>query len=186
MFYLQKTLKFLSEDDINIRKIIKAFEIIIKINILMKSQRYTYVEKFHEIILTDRQAYQNFIQYVINSAKNLNNENFNNENFRDEKNAVINADAISNENNVLQEILFDAVLNDDEENLKNNVLSLQKRAQIQKSFAKKKRGRKHKKDKYKKFLALFNVHVGLHLTDMARKYATIINLNVLSYEMKHM
>ena len=85
MFYLQKILKFFFENDIDIRKIIKIFEIIIKINTLMRNQRYIYVEKLYEVILIDRQAYQNLIQCVINFAKGSDNENFDNENFRDEK-----------------------------------------------------------------------------------------------------
>ena len=54
------------------------------------------------------------------------------------------------------------------------------------NLSQKKRNRKYKENKYKKFLALFNVHVGLHLTDMTRKYVIMMNLNVLLYEMKHM
>ena len=152
----------------------------------MGSQRYTYVEELHEVILAGRQAYQNLIQCVIGSAEGSGNENSGNEGFRDEENAVTNADAVSDENNVLQEVLSDAVLSDDGGDSENDVLPLQGRAQIQKPFAEKKRGRKYKGDKYKKLLALPNVHAGLHLADMAREYATVMNLNVLSYEMKHM
>ena len=66
------------------------------------------------------------------------------------------------------------------------MLSFQKRAQIQKFFAKKKKNKKHKKNKYKKFFALFNVYVDLHLTNITREYIIMMNLNVLLYEMKHM
>ena len=186
MSYLQKASRLLPGDDTGIRKIIKAFAIIAKANTLVGSQRYTYVEELHEVILAGRQAYQNLIQCVIGSAEGSGNENSGNEGFRDEENAVTNADAVSDENNVLQEVLSDAVLSDDGGDSENDVLPLQGRAQIQKPFAEKKRGRKYKGDKYKKLLALPNVHAGLHLADMAREYATVMNLNVLSYEMKHM
>ena len=39
--------------------------------------------------------------------------------------------------------------------------------------------------KYEKLLSLSNVHAELHLTDMAREYATLMNCNVLADELKH-
>ena len=76
------------------------------------------------------------------------------------------------------------VLNVNSDELKNDVLLLRNRASA-KPFAIK-RNRKFKNDKYKKFFAFFNVHVDLHFVDITREYVTVINVNVLLYEMKHM
>ena len=96
---------------------------------------------------------------------------------------MINADAISNKNNVLQEILSDAVLSDNEKNLK-TIFYHFKDVRKYKNLSQKK-NKKYKKDKYKKLLALFNIHVDLHLTNMTREYVTIINLNILLYKIKY-
>ena len=76
-----------------------------------------------------------------------------------------------------------AVFNIDSNESKNDVLSLWNHAST-KFFAIKK-DRKLKNDKYKKFLAFFNVHVDLHFIDMTREYVTVMTVNVLSYKMKH-
>ena len=57
MLYLQKISRVFSDNETDIRKIIKVFDIITKINTFVESQRYIYSEKFHEIILTDRKTY---------------------------------------------------------------------------------------------------------------------------------
>ena len=46
--------------------------------------------------------------------------------------------------------------------------------------------RKSSTNKYQKLLLLFNLHADLHLNKMIREYAIVMNLNVLSKEMKHM
>ena len=171
MSYLQKIFRVFSGNETNIRKIIKVFDIIAKINTLVESQRYTYSKKLHENILIDRKVYQQFIECAIQS------EVF------DDHSHIVNQETENDENDVLEKVFSDAVLNVDSNELKNDVLLLQSRAPT-KSFAAKK-NRKLKDDKYKKLFALFNVHADLHFVDMTREYVTVINVNVLSYEMKH-
>ena len=155
----------------SIRKIIKVFNIITKINTFVESQRYIYLKKFYEIILIDRKIYQQFIECVIQSKV-----------FNDQSHTV--NQETKNENDVLEKMLLNVVFNVDSNELKNDVLSLRNRAST-KFFAIKK-NQKFKDDKYKKFLVFFNIHVDLHFVDITRKYVIIMNVNVLSYEIKHM
>ena len=171
MSYLQKVSRVFSDNETDIRKIIKVFNIIMKVNTFVESQRYIYLKKLHEIILIDRKTYQQFIECVIQSKV-----------FDDQSHTV--NQKIKDENNVLKKMFSDAVLNVDLNESKNDMLLLRDRAST-KSFAVK-RNQKLKDDKYKKFFVLFNVHADLHLIDMTREYVIVINVNVLSYEMKHM
>ena len=91
---------------------------------------------------------------------------------------------VKNENDVLKKMLSNVVLNVDSNESKNDVLSLQNRAPTKSSAIKK--DRKLKDDKYKKLFVLLNVHVDLHFVNMTREYVIVMNVNVLSYEMKHM
>ena len=45
--------------------------------------------------------------------------------------------------------------------------------------------RKVKNNKFEKFLKLFNIHANLHFANNVKKYATMMNLNVLTEELKH-
>lgn len=40
-------------------------------------------------------------------------------------------------------------------------------------------------NKWEKLRSLPNVHVGLHPADMGREYGTVMNMSVLSGELKH-
>ena len=81
-------------------------------------------------------------------------------------------------------MFLNVVFNVNSNESKNDVLSLRNRA-LTKFFAVKKNW-KFKNDKYKEFFTFFNVHVNLHLVDITREYVIIININVFSYEIKHM
>ena len=159
-----------SNNETDIRKIIKMFNIITKINTLVESQRYIYSEKLYEIILINRKIYQQFIKYVIQSKV-----------FDDQSHTV--DQETENENDVLKKMFSDVVLNVDLNESKNKMLLLRDRASTK--FLTVKRNRKFKDDKYKKLLALFNIYVDLHLIDITREYVIIMNVNVLSYKIKH-
>ena len=58
MLYLQKISRVFSNNETNIYKIIKVFNIITKINTFIESQRYIYSKKLYKIILIDRKIYQ--------------------------------------------------------------------------------------------------------------------------------
>ena len=45
--------------------------------------------------------------------------------------------------------------------------------------------KKIKNNKFKKFFKLFNIYINLHFINNVKKYATMINLNVLIKELKH-
>ena len=111
MSYLQKTSRVFSDNETNIRKIIKIFDIIMKINTLIESQRYIYSKKLHEIILIDRKIYQQFIECVTQSKV-----------FNDQSHTM--NQKTKNENDVLKKMFSDAVFNIDSNKSKNNVLSL--------------------------------------------------------------
>ena len=100
-----------SNNETNICKIIKVFNIITKINTFIENQRYIYSKKLHKIILIDQKIYQQFIECVIQSKV-----------FNDQSH-IVNQE-IKNENDVLKKVFSDVVLNVDLNESKNNVLSL--------------------------------------------------------------
>ena len=50
----------------------------------------------------------------------------------------------------------------------------------------KQKKRRSSRKKFERLLTLSNVHAELHLTNIAREYATVMNLSVLTEKMKHM
>ena len=130
-----------------------------------------------EIILSKRTknaSVENFIdddfaknihkfEIAIATAKNFHNENFENNNF-------------------IIDVLIVATNIDIDENLNFSAISFKFRL----SLSKKTKNRKFKINKFDNFLRFFNVHVDLHLTNNAREYETIMNINVFVEKMKHM
>lgn len=158
----------------------KVFDVIVEFNTLVDSQRYIYFERLHDIIVKARQAYQDLIRCDMNSAQifQLDSESV-------EKvfhNLDVETDSL-NENNFMIEVLF-VVAESVEFELEFSLLI--SRAQSAKRTKKKKRERKLKENKFDNLLRLLNVHADLHLVDNAREYVTIMNVNVLAEEMKHM
>ena len=142
------------------------------------------------MILASREAYYNLIQCEIGSAEGFEVSEPALEEVprRDDDNGNNAIDSVAEDKNeILKDVLSNATFTEPED-FEDDVLPLRERAQPPKSSAegKKKRGRKPKGHKFKKFLALPNVHAGLHLADMAREYSTIMNVNVLFYSMRHM
>ena len=152
----------LSLETTMIRVIIKIFDIIAYVNILMNNQRYTQSNKLNEIVLIERKIYQNLIECVTNDELIKNDEN-------------LNKDANENEDNESMLNLFSNAKNSNDSTF---FVQFQKRI--------KSRERSTSSNKFKKLLSLFNVHARLHLTNMTREFETIMNLNVFADEMKHM
>ena len=178
--YLQDVRRVLNVKTSSLRVIVKVFDVIVEFNTLVDSQRYIYFERLHDIIVKARQAYQDLIRCDMNSAQifQLDSESV-------EKvfhNLDVETDSL-NENNFMIEVLF-VVAESVEFELEFSLLI--SRAQSAKRTKKKKRERKLKENKFDNLLRLLNVHADLHLVDNAREYVTIMNVNVLAEEMKHM
>ena len=185
MLYMQKTARILSEKGNDMRKIIRIFEIIAQVNTLTNNQRYTYAKKLNDVIMTEKEIYQNLIKCASNFEvlSNINNSKEARNDVRDDDENDEKYD--DQENNVLQNVLF--LTANDSHNFENEILFIQERIKQAKSMtAKKRRDRKSRTSKYDKLLTLFNVHADLHLAKMIRKYMIIMNLNVLFFEIKHM
>ena len=60
--------------------IIKTFDVIIFINTLINNQRYIYHDRLRQIIIKDRQSYQNLIFCVINVVEDFDNDKRSDEN----------------------------------------------------------------------------------------------------------
>lgn len=133
---------------------------------MVGSQRHTYPPKLHQVILEGRQTYQNLITYAIQTAEAFSRET-------DKADKEVNGEEEAGE-----EVDKKALL---------EVLSAAKNSDASRDPipVKRQRGRKPKKDRFTKLLALPNVHADLHLADMAREYSTVINLSVLAGELKH-
>ena len=191
-------------DIINIKTIVKAFEVIVFANTLINNQRENYYEKMHQMMLEKRQTYKNLIHSIIKIVENFGiqktKENEKNEKKKEKKETMqidekmiktksikLNVDMKDNENDDMNElnnddvekaflITLSTVEELSENDMKNQILKNRNKTRKRKSSA----------NKYQKLLLLFNLHVDLHLSEMIRKYAIVMNLNVLSKEMKHM
>ena len=104
---MQKAARILPEKGNDMRKIIRAFEIIAQTNTLAGSQKYIYAKKLNDVIMTEKEAYQNFIKCASNfeASDNINNL----EEVKDD----VKDDEENDEKNDDQEI--DDERNDDEE-----------------------------------------------------------------------
>ena len=188
----------------SIRAIVKAFGVIALANTLVGSQRESYHGKVHQVVLEGRQAYKNLIHSAMRTAEGFGiqeaRENGENEEEGEEGEAVqideevvearsveLNAGMGDNGSDGMDELNNDdaeeallvtlsAAGESGESDMENQVLGDRDRT----------RGRKPSANKYQKLLLLPNLHAGLHLSEMAREYATVMNLNVLPGEMKHM
>ena len=104
---MQKIARILSEKNNDMRKIIRTFKIIAQINTLTNNQRYTYAKKLNDVIITEKETYQNLVKCASNfeASDNINN-------LKEIKNDVKNNEKNDEENDD-QEI--DDQKNDDEE-----------------------------------------------------------------------
>ena len=173
--YLQATGRVFGHETTAVRAITKAFGVIAYANTLVGSHRYTYHGRLHEAIVEGRQAYQDLINCAIQSAEAFRREP-SAEREANEEAELNEVDGELDENEALLEIL--SVAEDSEDDLERTQAPTQQQPT-------QRRGRKPKADKYQKLLALPNVHAGLHLSEMAREYATVMNLSVLAGELKH-
>ena len=165
---MQTTKKILSFNIINLRVIIKVFDIIAHANTLINNQRYISFRNFHRIIFETRHAYQNLINCAIKTEKDFVNEVAKNAQENDDVVAIVNIlsnamhSKFESENELIQ---FD---------LRKNKTK-QKNKSDKKSFD----------NRFNKLLIFFNVHVELHLIANAKKMTTIMNFNVFANELKH-
>ena len=201
--YLQIVKQIMKMKTSSLRTIVKVFDIIAHSNTLMNNQRYTYSFRLHEMMMKTRKIYQNLIKCVMSKNQkifviifSLNQENEFEKNFFENvaKKDFLEHDRIVVEKfelkvNVMKKMFF-VVVNFDFANSKFDFTSIifafERVASKTKIKRKNKRDRKSKKNKFVVFLSLFNVHINFHLVDNARKYATIMNFNVLDEKMKHM
>ena len=181
----------------SLKVVVKAFELIVKVNTMMKNQKYTHFSKLHKMILIAKKTYQEIIRcdmkfeiILSKRTKNAFVENFIDDDFvkdiHKSEIAIATAKSFHNENlennNFMIDILIVAANFDTNENLNFSAISFRFRL----SLLKKTRNRKFKINKFDNFLRFFNVHVDLHLTDNVREYETIMNVNVFVEKMKHM
>ena len=164
------------------RVIIKVFDVIANANILIESQRYIDHLMLRQIVLQDRQAYQDLIRCAIESVKSFDriqkdHEN-QNENLSD-VNSLTNNDSHQDED-LLTNILSNVESMKDSKDMNFLLISSQTRKRV------KQKRRRSSRKKFEKLLTLSNVHAELHLIDMTREYATVMNLSVLTEEMKYM
>ena len=187
--------------------IVKAFKIIVFANTLINNQRENYHEKMHQMILEKKQTYKNLIHLTIKivegfdiqkARKNEKNEKKKkkkekkeamqiNEKMIKAKSIKLNADMKNNESNDINEfnnddvekiflITLSTVEESSENDMKNQVLKDRNKIKERKSST----------NKYQKLLLLFNLHADLHLNEIIKKYAIVMNFNVLFKKMKHM
>ena len=136
--------------------IIKTFDIIVKFNTFIKNQVYTDSMKLHQHAVYVREFYQALITCVMRVDENfIKIENENHEQYYDQLIRILKNES---ENISKHEI-----------ELTQAIISVQQKRRI----------------KFIKLLKFSNVHVDLHLTDNAKKYAIVINFNVLIEEFKH-
>ena len=184
-------------DTSSLKIVVKAFELIAQVNIMMRNQKYTHFIKLHKMMLTTKKIYQDIIRCdmkfeIILSKKTKKTfvENFIDDdfvkNFHKSKVVTATAKNFHNENfennNFMTNVLIVAANSDIDENLNFSTISFRFRL----SLSKKTKNRKFKINKFDNFFRFFNVHVDLHLSNNAREYETIMNVNVLVEKMKHM
>lgn len=177
--YLQAAARVFGHEVTAVRAITKAFGVIAYANTLVGSQRYTYHARLHQAIVDSRQAYQSLIACAIQTAaagasagasrRDISEASDQSE---DDVNKAAEKE-VDEEGGALLEVLSAA------ENSENS-----ETGGVENSPPRRK-GRKPKEDKFRKLLALPNVHAGLHLADMAHEYGTVMNLSVLAGELKH-
>ena len=94
--------------------IIKIFEIIVYLNVLLSNQRYTYSKQFHKIVINARKIYQDliccaikfgiiFLSNKISALENEIEKNFHNH----EKKGFLNNELTNLKNNPLAKMLFE-------------------------------------------------------------------------------
>lgn len=143
-----------------LRAIVKAFGLIARSNTMVGSQRYINPDVLHEYVIEARRAYQELIACGGRAAKGHGHDH----------------DSGSEDgDDLLDEILSDE--QSDQEGILNSHIQ-----PIPKVIRK---GKERARTKLEKLAMLPNVHVGLHLADNAREYATVMNSNVLTGELKH-
>lgn len=168
-----------------LRAIVKAFDLVVKANALVGSQRYTYEERLHEIIMEGRKAYKSLIQCVIVVEASLSYEEVSEakKGLQEDEDVDHEAEIMDDENDALDEVLSEAGNFDSGSDV--DILNVNGNGSG-KTFLRRQRGRLFKGNWFKKLLALLNVHAGLHLAKMAREYAIVMNVNVLVGELVHM
>ena len=142
----------------------------------MKNQRYIELNILYEYILKTRKTYQKLIIYIISIAGGFRNNDKNKK-----------KDDFENEN-VLKKILFDTTRFDSK-------LKMKKIQHLSKSIAIKNKNKnknkikikikKSRNNKFEKLLKFFNIYTNLHFANNAKKYATIMNSNILIKELKY-
>lgn len=168
--YLQAAEEVLPPNTFGLRAIIKAFGIIARTNTLVGSQRYTLPRSLHHQILEARHAYQDLIQCAIRVGQGFAEE--------------VAEDAAQDEDAAaIVDILSGAVQSESESEEGEVAQPTTTTTSRNKTN---KRGKESSSNRFKKLLALPNVHAGLHLAANAEEMATIMNSNVLAGELKHM
>ena len=147
-----------------VRAIVKAFGQIALSNSLVGNQQWVLHSQLQAAIMNGRASYQKLVRCAIGAAEGFGRQDDEDSN-----------EEMDDQDEAMLEVLSTAADSADADST--NDLPTQ---------ATKTRGRKPTTSRFKKLLSLPNVHVGLHLGEMAAEYATVMNLNVLAGEMKHM
>lgn len=167
------------------RAIVKAFGVIAYANTLVGSQRYTYHRRLHRIIVQGRQAYQDLITCAIEAARQTHRANSSDEDMNPSAEESLDENIAPMDERL--SAVGDAESAEDASDELDEVEQPPAEHRSSKGDSRGKRARSQPKGaKFRKLLALPNVHAGLHLGQMAYWYSTVMNLSVLGGEMKHM
>ena len=162
--FIQAAVSTMTIESSPLRAVVKAFGTIARSNTMVGSQRYTDPDVLHEHVVAARRAYQELIACGGRAAKG----------FRDRDNDSGSEDG----NDLLDEVLD--VLSDGQSD-QEGILNSQRQPDPKANKGK----RKGKSTKLEKLAMLPNVHAGLHLAGNVKEYATVMNSNVLTGELKH-
>ena len=184
--YLQIVERIMNIEIFSFRAIIKTFDIIAHFNTLVESQRHTFSNRLHRLIVRAKEVYQNLIRcdmsrFVIVNRASKNENETSKDNLR-QKDEMSNNETAKN-NQMIN--VIDVAINFDFELKFSFILTVRIQSQSA-TQSKKNKERKSKVNKFDNFFNFFNVHVELHFVDNVREYVIVMNFNVFVDEMKHM
>lgn len=163
------------------KAIIWAYRIIVESNTLVDSQRYTESEEIHDRLIRGRQCFQMLVRSAHQAQDGETEDNVETQGLGDPHQPLLPGSEEIIDEVIVEEIDENENENDEEE--EEEPLA----ASVSFSVHRKRRRERQRsaKTKLQKLLGLPNVHAELHIAEMARKYATIMNCNVLVEELKH-
>ncbi|KAL8798951.1 MAG: hypothetical protein Q9200_007661 [Gallowayella weberi] len=170
--------------------IIWAYRVIAECNSIVGSQRYTAPEEVHRWLIKSRSCYQMLIRCAEAAGDRPSTDNSTTATDTDadasqpapdqiieEAIAEIDIDDPVTQATETEEADDDAPDDDDNDE-----------AEVETARRKNKKGKRRGRgpnSKFQKLMNLPNVHVWLHIADVAREFATVMNCNVLPGEVKH-